>query len=150
VARGVVPRGGWDWSKLGDKAVGLLPYAVEKSDAREKYGGENVFRGMLLGGRSLRFTAMQALGFQAEAGCGMGGDDAETREALGEYQRLRMCVVGRWRELVAGSGAGAAGAGGGGGRRGGVRADVFADVGGASVWQRMEARLRARLGAVGH
>jgi hypothetical protein len=139
-ARGVVPPG-WDWSKLGAKAVGLLPYAFEKDDARDKYGGENVFAGMM-GGRSLRYTAIVALGFGAEAGGGMAGDDPRTADALREHERLHGLVVARWPELLAGSDTG----GGGGG---GASAGVFADVGGASVWQRMEARLRAhgRLGA---
>ena len=36
-------------------AKGLLPYAFEKSDAKEKWGGENVFAAAM-GGRSLRAT----------------------------------------------------------------------------------------------
>ena len=50
--KGVLPEG-WNWSKFLDTAAELLPYAFEKSDAQEKYGGENVFA-FVTGGRSLR------------------------------------------------------------------------------------------------
>lgn len=43
------------WSKVASKAGELLPYAFEKSDVQDKYGGENVFQAMM-GGRSLRAT----------------------------------------------------------------------------------------------
>ena len=38
-----------------DKAATLLPYAFEKDDAKEKYGGENFFAGAMVG-KSLRHT----------------------------------------------------------------------------------------------
>ena len=44
---------GWSWAGLLETAATLLPYAFEKSDAKEKYGGENVFS-VVMGGRSLR------------------------------------------------------------------------------------------------
>ena len=44
------------WAMVLDKALDLIGYAFEKSDAQEKYGSENVFAAMT-GGRSLRFTA---------------------------------------------------------------------------------------------
>lgn len=47
---------GWDWKAFLEAAKVLLAYAFEKSDAKDKYGGENIFSAML-GGRSLRFTA---------------------------------------------------------------------------------------------
>jgi hypothetical protein len=40
----------WDWGKFLKAAVKLLPYAFEKSDAQEKWGGENVFA-VAMGGR---------------------------------------------------------------------------------------------------
>jgi hypothetical protein len=46
----------WDWTRFLQAASGLLPYAFEKSDAKEKYGSENKFAG-LLGRRSLHSTA---------------------------------------------------------------------------------------------
>lgn len=42
VKAGVLPAG-WDWPGFLRKAQGLLPYAFEKSDAKDKWGGENVF-----------------------------------------------------------------------------------------------------------
>ena len=50
--KGALPEG-WIWSKFLDTAAELLPYAFEKSDAKEKYGGENIFA-LVTGGRSLR------------------------------------------------------------------------------------------------
>jgi hypothetical protein len=41
----VIPAG-WDWQLFLSKAAGLLPFAFEKSDAQEKYGGENIFTGV--------------------------------------------------------------------------------------------------------
>jgi hypothetical protein len=45
----------WKWEAFLAKAIGLVIYAFEKSDAKEKYGGENVFSAFW-GGRSLRAT----------------------------------------------------------------------------------------------
>ena len=50
--QGAVPSP-WDWAGFLATAAILLPYAFEKSDAQEKYGGENVFSAAM-GGRSLR------------------------------------------------------------------------------------------------
>lgn len=50
----VIPQD-WSWQSFFDQALRLVPYAFEKSDAKEKYGGENVFSAMT-GGRSLRLT----------------------------------------------------------------------------------------------
>jgi len=58
--KGVLPEG-WNWSKFLDTAAELLPYAFEKSDAKEKYGGENVFA-FVTGGRSLRSTGEMIYG----------------------------------------------------------------------------------------
>jgi hypothetical protein len=41
---------------LHTQAVRLVPFAFEKSDAKEKYGGENVFSAMM-GRPSLRWGA---------------------------------------------------------------------------------------------
>ena len=56
----VIPAG-WDWDRFLDAALPLIPYAFEKSDAKEKYGSENVFE-VAMGGRSLRFTAEMVYG----------------------------------------------------------------------------------------
>mmetsp|Transcript_41369 Transcript_41369/g.69199 ORF Transcript_41369/g.69199 Transcript_41369/m.69199 type:complete len:268 (-) Transcript_41369:348-1151(-) len=45
----------WNWEAFLAKAIGLVIYAFEKSDAKEKYGRENVFS-VFMGGRSLRAT----------------------------------------------------------------------------------------------
>ena len=43
----------WAWGTFLLTAAELLPEAFEKSDAQEKYGGENIFQAAV-GGRSLR------------------------------------------------------------------------------------------------
>lgn len=60
VRRGAVPSA-FDWAETLDVAAELVPYAFEKSDAKDKYGSENVFAGSM-GGRSLRFTAIGIYG----------------------------------------------------------------------------------------
>lgn len=60
VSRGVIPAPGsmeweWNWDDFVAKAPSHIVYAFEKSDAKEKYGSENIFMGAM-GGRSLRFT----------------------------------------------------------------------------------------------
>ena len=47
-------------------AKGLLPYAFEKSDAKEKWGSENVFAAMT-GGLSLRATGEVVYGASIQA-----------------------------------------------------------------------------------
>jgi len=51
-----IPAQNWSWEEFLIVAGQLLGFAFEKSDAQEKYGGENVFD-VAMGGRSLRFTA---------------------------------------------------------------------------------------------
>ena len=48
----------WDWPAFLRKAAEFVPYAFEKSDAKERWGGENVFAATM-GGRSLRYTGEQ-------------------------------------------------------------------------------------------
>ena len=43
----------WAWGTFLLTAAQLLPETFEKSDAQEKYGGENIFQAAV-GGRSLR------------------------------------------------------------------------------------------------
>ena len=52
---GVIPPS-WDWSAFLKAAANHVCYAFEKSDAKERWGGENVFAAQM-GGRSLRCTA---------------------------------------------------------------------------------------------
>lgn len=49
------------------KAVRLVPFAFEKSDAKEKYGGENVFSAMM-GRPSLRYTATMVYNCDMQGG----------------------------------------------------------------------------------
>ncbi|KOO30606.1 ankyrin repeat domain-containing protein 49 [Chrysochromulina tobinii] len=65
VKHGVVPRS-WDWAAFLRTATALLPYAFEKQDAKEKWGGENVFAAVM-GGRSLRATAEVVYGNSCQA-----------------------------------------------------------------------------------
>jgi hypothetical protein len=109
-----------------------LPYAFEKSDAQEKWGGENFFSAMM-GGRSLRFTAVAALGVEFQGG----GNSAEEKAAEGALRKLYSAINGRWVELLAGAATRERRAGG---QSGG---DVFDDVGGAAVWRALEAAVRA-------
>ena len=51
--RSVIPSS-WSWSQFLKVASEHLVSAFEKSDAREKYGGENIFTPMMGGRRSLR------------------------------------------------------------------------------------------------
>ena len=44
----------WSWGAFLLTAAELLPSALGKIDAQEKYGGENIFQSAL-GGRSLRW-----------------------------------------------------------------------------------------------
>ena len=53
--REVVPVLGWDWAHCLKVAVTLIPFAFEKSDAKEKY--DEHIANAAFGGRSLRLTA---------------------------------------------------------------------------------------------
>lgn len=118
VQHGVVPAG-WNWSAFLNTAVDMLPYAFEKEDAREKWGGENVFAAMM-GGRSLRLTAELVYGEGAMAfgqGVTGGGDSGKA------YKAVRRQVNKKWRQLVS---------------SGGV---VFSDVGGVAAWKKLRSKL---------
>eukprot|EP00983_Pelagomonas_calceolata_P083660 1156206-Pelagomonas_calceolata.AAC.6 len=52
---GVLPPEGWDWKAFLMHRADNLPYAFEKDDAKQKWGGENYFSAFT-GGRSLRAT----------------------------------------------------------------------------------------------
>lgn len=53
----VVPHG-WDWPAFLESAAGFVAFAFEKSDAKKRWGSENVFEAQM-GGRSLRFTGIE-------------------------------------------------------------------------------------------
>lgn len=66
VKNGVVPQG-WDWGKFLKAALPLVTYAFEKSDAQEKYGGENVFSVFTSGKPSLRYVAEVVYGSSCQS-----------------------------------------------------------------------------------
>lgn len=71
----------WDWPAFLAHAAPMLRFAFEKSDAQEKYGGENIFTAALPGGgRSLRFTAEAIYG----SSCMAGGRQTVEHEAMEE------------------------------------------------------------------
>lgn len=124
-AHGVVPRG-WDWARFLQAAAGLLPYAFEKSDAKDKWGGENVFAAML-GGRSLRATAEAVLGSSCMSG-------AEQDPAAGELQEQLLDEIdGRLGELLARSAET---------QLQQEAAALLGDVGGAAPWRQLLQALR--------
>lgn len=113
---------GWSWDKLLTKAAELLPYAFEKSDAKEKWGGENIFSA-LMGGRSLRYMGEVVYGCSMTASVGMSreSDDSAALEELNEK------VLGQWRTLVSGAGS-----------------ELFEDVGGVQAWKKLHSKLHVQ------
>lgn len=89
--RGALPAG-WSWPGLLETAATLLPYAFEKSDAQEKYGGENVFS-VVMGGRSLRHMGEVIYGSGIR---GMDEDELvqELEEELAGRRRTAAMVAG--------------------------------------------------------
>lgn len=103
VAHRVVPAG-WDWRSLLAAATGLLKFAFEKSDAKEKYGGENIFFAAA-GGRSLRATGEAVYGpmIGRDAEDGAASDVIEHCERwLEDLETICADVGGEaiWRELA--------------------------------------------------
>jgi len=68
----------WCWAEFLTVAGRLLPFAFEKSDAKEKYGSENVFHAAM-GGRSLRYTGELIYGTACTS-----GEDSELYSKLEE------------------------------------------------------------------
>eukprot|EP00884_Botryococcus_braunii_P016910 jgi/Botrbrau1/3902/Bobra.0183s0123.1 len=114
VAHDVVPRN-WDWPAFLTVAECLLCFAFEKSDAKEKWGGENIFRAML-GGRSLRYTAEMVYGSSIVNPAEMHRDERALREEL----------TGGWEAVVQRPAAAA----------------TFRTVGGLAAWQKLHADMR--------
>ena len=105
----------WSWGELVTVAKDMLKYAFEKCDAREKYGGENVFTGMY-GGRSLRYTSSLVYGFLH------GGEDHDAALVLEEMERTANNKLIQSKETVDGH--------------------FFDDIGGESIWYSLVEQLK--------
>eukprot|EP01023_Acetabularia_acetabulum_P034796 TRINITY_DN3270_c0_g1_i3.p2 TRINITY_DN3270_c0_g1~~TRINITY_DN3270_c0_g1_i3.p2 ORF type:complete len:285 (+),score=57.05 TRINITY_DN3270_c0_g1_i3:71-925(+) len=88
--RGVIPTQKWNWNKFLDVASEGLMYAFQKSDAEEKYDGEDVMDAQL-GGRSLQATAEYVYGGSPGLWC------CETADE--EAQELEEKVE-KWKESL--------------------------------------------------
>eukprot|EP00798_Chlamydomonas_sp_ICE-L_P024693 gene24693-10325_t len=120
----------WDWGACLRKADALLPYALAKQDAREKYDGENVFSQRLGLQPSLRWTASLIHGFLTVDG------DTNSLQCTEVAKSMTDCVaqqVGGWenadpRHLMSQFDPG-----------------FFADVGGSEAWIALEDSLDTQL-----
>jgi hypothetical protein len=65
--RKVLPKD-WDWKAFLEVASYFTQCAFEKSDAQERWGGENIFMGHMEGQRSLRATGVDIIGTGIEYG----------------------------------------------------------------------------------
>lgn len=110
----------WDWATFLAMAAQLLPYAFEKSDAQDKYGGENIFRAQM-GGRSLRYTAGMIYGFTA---VDMLPDSEQTKS----HDEMSDAVHDRANSASAP-----------------LPDELFADVGGSALWSKLRSGLKASL-----
>lgn len=110
----IIPNG-WDWKAFIETGEDLLAYAFEKSDAKEKYGRENVFA-VMTGGRSLRFTAEAVY----ESSC-ISSEGKSVKEV-----KVRKMVDKGLDVLF---------------REGGS----FEDVGGVAVWRRLEKQIEKEI-----
>lgn len=92
----------WDWKSFLKAATNYIPYAFEKSDAKERWGSENYFEGASGAGRSLRYTGMQIY----KSGVDEPGDSNEHTQVASEVDGngivLQDHVGGRnaWGTLV--------------------------------------------------
>ena len=115
----------WCWGELVTVARDMLRYAFEKSDAREKYGGENVFTGMLAGlqgGRSLRYTSSLVYGFLH------GGQDHQAKLILEETERTAKSEFNRSKATTCGGES--------------YDGHFFDNVGGCGIWHSLVEQLK--------
>mmetsp|Transcript_11466 Transcript_11466/g.31287 ORF Transcript_11466/g.31287 Transcript_11466/m.31287 type:complete len:331 (+) Transcript_11466:136-1128(+) len=106
---GVLPPEGWDWKAFLMHRADNLPYAFEKDDAKQKWGGENYFSAFT-GGRSLRATGETIYGTQV-----VGSSVSKSPE----QRQLDRQILGHWRSLLT------------------KQPEVFDDVGGKEAWEAM-------------
>ena len=91
---------GWNWASFLKAAVEYIPYAFEKSDAKERWGSENYFEGASGAGRSLRYTGMQIYRSKVDEP----GDSREHVQASDEVERrVGIAGSGRWTKGVGNS-----------------------------------------------
>lgn len=139
VRRRAVPAHAWSWPAFLRNVAGLLPYAFEKADAKEKWGGENVFA-VMFGGRSLRATAELVMGtsfltFGGETDPGRREEAAALRRTVSRrLPRLLAAAVGQASSHDETEAA----------------QEVFLDVGGPEPWARLLAALGPAVAAAGH
>jgi hypothetical protein len=84
--RHVVPPS-WDWAACLWVAANFACYAMEKSDAQDRWGGDNYFSSAM-GGRSLRATACDVYGQGAEALTyqGISEEEIKAHDDVGEWE----------------------------------------------------------------
>lgn len=98
---GAVPSD-WDWSAFLRLAVQFIPFAFTKSDAKERWGSENIFMGAM-GGRSLRFTGTGIYNSPFGASLGPSNDEVTaTADILKNKVDVQNQVGGEdsWRLLL--------------------------------------------------
>lgn len=118
IQNSVLPAG-WSWAKCLDEAAKLLPYAFEKADAKEKWGRENIFSGMLFGGRSLRYTGEVVYGFSCLSPANWSGEETAGFRSM----RSKLKGFKGWQGLVS------------------EGCEVFDDVGGVGLWKQLHRKL---------
>ncbi len=106
----------WPWRAFLAVAPRFIGGAFEKSDAHERWGGENVFNAML-GGRSLRYTAGLVYGWELTQRSSAAHDECNERVAAAFHAR----AAGDTAALHA----------------------LFIDVGGVAAWKALETTLAA-------
>jgi hypothetical protein len=103
-------------------ASDLLRYAFEKADAKEKWGGENIFRAMM-GGRSLRATGEAVYGSSCmEYGVASVAERDVNRAVRRGWSSSRLAGTGGVGDPPA-------------------FCALFGDVGGVAVWREMLERM---------
>eukprot|EP00392_Amoebophrya_sp_AT5.2_P007031 g7043.t1 len=128
VRNGAAPKA-FNWREcVGRHAPELLPYAFEKSDAKEKWGGENVFSALVGGGKpSLRMVGEQVTGCGVQYGSGQKGN------AISPFYEGTVSPDDIRSELRLP------------GDFGSVPSAVFDDVGGKALWMSLFEKLEAVL-----
>ncbi|KIZ02325.1 hypothetical protein MNEG_5635 [Monoraphidium neglectum] len=121
-AAGALPPA-WDWRAFLAVAGPLIAEPMSKQDARERWGGENIFAGAL-GGRSLRWTADTIFGFNYMLAQ---HENLVEKEARPEFRPLFEQIFNRLPQLLAAARSAADGA----------DASMFDDVGGVEAWARL-------------